>query len=192
MLPVALQVAKKQKQLREERLELMRKKVKEEFGRELEITYDNDAVDESDEELLALEADAVKDQNDLPGEDLKEILNLSQPEGRDPSPLPLNQLAPIPTKDALFGDVKKKITEYEDARDALQKRNLMMREKQELALQEKLRLRQQNGRRTRKQRRKSTIVPLAPMIEDESSDGATPTPKSPKKKKASPSPPAGG
>ncbi|KAH7680345.1 Protein W03G9.7, partial [Aphelenchoides avenae] len=128
-------VAKKQKQLREERLELMRKKVKEEFGRDLEITYDNDAVDESDEELLALEADAVKDQNDLPGEDLKEILNLSQPEGRDPSPLPLNQLAPIPTKDALFGDVKKKITEYEDARDALQKRNLMMREKQELALQ---------------------------------------------------------
>uniref|UniRef100_A0AC35G3C6 Uncharacterized protein n=1 Tax=Panagrolaimus sp. PS1159 TaxID=55785 RepID=A0AC35G3C6_9BILA len=160
-------VTKKQKQLRQERLELMKKKVKQDFNRDLDITYDNDVVDESEEELLALEAEHVKDQKDLPGKDLTEILNLSQPEGRDPSPLPLSQLAPIPTKDALFGDVKKKISEYEDTRSQLQKRNTLERERQELALQEKLKLRAQKGRRTRKQRRKSVIVPLSSIAEDE-------------------------
>ncbi|KAE9551223.1 hypothetical protein FO519_005572, partial [Halicephalobus sp. NKZ332] len=161
-------VSKKQKQLRKERLELMKKKVKEEFGKDLDITYDDDTADETEEELLALEADQVKDQKDLPGKDLTEILNLSQPEGRDPSPLPLNQLAPIPSKDALFGDVKKKISEYEDTRSNLQKRNHLERERQELALQEKLKMRAQKRRRTRKQRRKSTIVPLPAIAEDES------------------------
>ena len=63
-------VSKKQKQLRQERLELMKKKVKEDFNRDLDISYDNDVVDESEEELLALEADQVKDQKDLPGKDL--------------------------------------------------------------------------------------------------------------------------
>uniref|UniRef100_A0AC34QW89 Uncharacterized protein n=1 Tax=Panagrolaimus sp. JU765 TaxID=591449 RepID=A0AC34QW89_9BILA len=161
-------VAKKQKALREERLVLMKQKVKQQFGHDLDITYDSDGPDESEDELLALEADQVKDQKDLPGKDLTEILNLSQPEGRDPSPLPLSQLAPIPSKDALFGDVKKKISEYEDTRSTLQKRNFLERERQELALQEKLKIRAQKHRRTRKQRRKSTIVPLPAVIEDES------------------------
>lgn len=64
-------MAKKQKQLREERLALMKQKVKEEFGRDLKIKYDKNLPDETDEELLALEADQVKDQSDLPGKDLK-------------------------------------------------------------------------------------------------------------------------
>lgn len=55
-------MAKKQKQLREERLELMKRKVKEEFGRDLKIKHEK-AIDETDEELLALEADQVKGTN---------------------------------------------------------------------------------------------------------------------------------
>ncbi|KAI6222236.1 hypothetical protein M3Y95_00963400 [Aphelenchoides besseyi] len=157
-------VSKKQKQLREERLNLMKKKVKEEFGRDLKIKYDKNIPDETDDELLALEADQVKDQKDLPGKDLTEILNLSKPEGEDAVPIVLKRLAPIPSKDALFGDVKHKITELENTRNSLQKRNLEMREKSELALQEKLRLRQQNGRRTRKERKSATIVPAPAMI----------------------------
>lgn len=101
-----LQVSKKQKQLREERLALMKQKVKEEFGRDLKIKYDKNVPDESDEELLALEADQVKDQADLPGKDLKEILDLSKPDGQDIAiSHPLNRLAPIPSKDALFGKI---------------------------------------------------------------------------------------
>ena len=61
---------KKQKALREERLSLMKRKVKEEFGRDLHIKYDDISADDTDEELLALEADQVKDQKDLPGKDL--------------------------------------------------------------------------------------------------------------------------
>ncbi|KAI6227366.1 hypothetical protein M3Y99_01258800 [Aphelenchoides fujianensis] len=162
-------VAKKQKQLREERLNLMKKKVKEEFGRDLKIKYDKNIPDESDEELLALEADQVKDQKDLPGKDLTEILNLSRPEGEDAVPIVLKRLAPIPSKDALFGDVKQKLTELDNTRNSLQKRNLQMREKSELALQEKLRLRQQQGRRTRGERKKATIVPAPAMVENEAS-----------------------
>ncbi|CAD5207822.1 unnamed protein product [Bursaphelenchus xylophilus] len=158
-------VAKKQKQLREERLTLMKKKYKEEFNKDLKIDYDKNIHDETDEELLALEAEQVKDQQELPGEDLKEILTLSQPEGKHPTPLPLTKLAPIPSKDALFGDVKKKIDELDHTRNSIQQRNNAMKEKSELALQEKLRLRQQQGRRTRPQRAKSVIVPLPSLSE---------------------------
>ena len=63
-------VSKKQKQLREERLELMKRKVKEELGRDLDINYDAHVTDETDDELLALEADQVKDAKELPGTDL--------------------------------------------------------------------------------------------------------------------------
>uniref|UniRef100_A0A7E4VDU3 DUF4200 domain-containing protein n=1 Tax=Panagrellus redivivus TaxID=6233 RepID=A0A7E4VDU3_PANRE len=177
-------VTKKQKQLREERLVLMKKKVKEEFGRDLVIPYDEDVTDDTEDELLALEADQVKDQKDLPGKDLTDILNLSQPEGKDPDPLPIGSLAPIPSKDALFGDVRRKISEYEDTRSQLQKRNNLERERQELALQEKLKLRAQKGRRTRKQRRKSVIVPMPSITEDESSSSA-PTKHEKKERKRS-------
>ena len=64
-------MAKKQKALREERLKLMREKVKAEFGRDLKIVHDELMPDETDEELLALEADQTNDQNELPGKDLK-------------------------------------------------------------------------------------------------------------------------
>uniref|UniRef100_A0A915DQ38 Uncharacterized protein n=1 Tax=Ditylenchus dipsaci TaxID=166011 RepID=A0A915DQ38_9BILA len=143
-------VSKKQKQLREERLELMKRNF----------------VENTDEELLALEADQLKDEKELAGEDLTEILNLSQPEGRSPTPLSISQLAPLPSNDALFGDVRQRLTEYQSTREAIQKRNEQMKEKLELALQEKLKLRQQLNRRTRKQRRKSTVIPLNSKLTD--------------------------
>ncbi|KHN79662.1 hypothetical protein Tcan_11781, partial [Toxocara canis] len=154
------EIAKKQKQLREERLSLMKKKIKSELGRELKITYDEgDDDDDFENEILALEAEKVDDQDELPGNNLSEILNLSQPDGRQPSPVPVSKLAPIPDKDTLFGDVKQKLDEYDNTRKALEKRNNLQREKQQIELQEKLRIRAQNGRRTRAQRRQS-IMPM--------------------------------
>lgn len=128
-----------------------------------------------------MEADQVKDQEELPGKDLKEILNLSQPEGRGPTPLPLSRLAPIPSKDVLFGDVKQKLNELGDTRVSLQKRKEEMREKYEAALQvckvknfiynlcfkEKIRLRQQNNRRSHGQRKKLASVSLPGMLDEE-------------------------
>ncbi|CAD5205364.1 unnamed protein product [Bursaphelenchus okinawaensis] len=174
-------VGKKQKQLREERLNLMKLKYKEEFNKELKVDYDKNIHDETDEELLSLEAEQVKDQQELPGEDLKDILNLSQPEGKNPTPLPLTKLAPIPTKDALFGDVKKKMSELDQTRSSIQQRNNAMKEKTELALQEKLKLRQQQGRRTRPQRANAVIVPL-PSLSDQA-DANVDGDKAKKKKK---------
>uniref|UniRef100_A0A914XMV8 Uncharacterized protein n=1 Tax=Plectus sambesii TaxID=2011161 RepID=A0A914XMV8_9BILA len=155
------EVGKVQKALRQERLRLIKDRVKTKLGRDIKIEYDDsDYEDETDEELLALEADRVNDQNDLPGKTLTSLLNLSQPDGRQPTPLPTKDLAPIPSKDALFGDVAKKINEYEDSKKALEKRDAVQREKQGMALQEKLRLRQQKNRRSRKERRAS-INPAA-------------------------------
>lgn len=154
---------KKQKALREERLSLMKRKVKEEFGRDLDIKYDDHVVDDTDEELLALEADQVKDQKDLPGKDLtvsrwkhrkyvvlnfRKYLICLNPKAeirvlyRWTNWLQYLRKMPYSVLDfqsfqnpSILGDVKKKITEYEDTRNALQKRNNLQREKQEIALQ---------------------------------------------------------
>ncbi|KAF8366376.1 cil-7, partial [Pristionchus pacificus] len=136
-------------------------KVKQDTGKEMKFDYDDVDDDDLEQELLALEAEAVKDQNELPGENLTDILNLSQPNGRDPTPLPSGKLAPLPTKDALFGDVKQKLDEYDKTRKTFESRNNLQREKQAMALQEKLKLRQQSNRRTRTDRRKSVMVPPA-------------------------------
>lgn len=99
--------------------------MRQKLGREIKIEYDDtDYDDETDEELLALEADRVNDQHDLPGKTLtvspilsrmkkrlliasfQSLLNLSQPDGRQPTPLPTQELAPIPSKEALFGNYK--------------------------------------------------------------------------------------
>ncbi|KAI1723069.1 CILiary localization [Ditylenchus destructor] len=83
-------VVRKQRQLREERLELMKKK--------------------------------VKDAEELPGSAMSKILNLSEPQGRSPTPVPIAKLAPTPTMNALFGDVRQRITEYEDSRMAIRRK----------------------------------------------------------------------
>lgn len=49
----------------------MKKKVKSELGHELKISYDEGDVDDDFEnEILALEAEKVNDQGELPGNDL--------------------------------------------------------------------------------------------------------------------------
>lgn len=179
-----IKVSRKQKHLREERLELMRRKVKEEMGHDLDITYDQHVVDETDEELLAMEAESVKEdqggKETEPNADLnvwqggklvqmaepiplQEILNMTQPDTvvaeREPTPLSLSKLAPIPSKEALFGDVKRVLAQYELA----QQREKEARARHELAVEEKLRRRIQESskRRTRLQRRRlSTVLPV--------------------------------
>ncbi|VDK56326.1 unnamed protein product [Anisakis simplex] len=158
------EIAKKQKQLREERLALMKKKVKSEMSRDLKIVYDEgDSEDDFEAEILALEAEKIDNNEEQPGNDLSEILNLSQPDGRQSSPVPRSKLAPIPDKDALFGDVKQKLDEYDNTRKALEKRNNLQREKHQIELQEKIRIRSQNGRRSRAQRRDS-IMPVEDVV----------------------------
>lgn len=63
-----LQITKKRKQIRTERLAFMKKKVKEEFGYELKIIHDKD--DELDKELLILEKDEAEDQSEIHGKNL--------------------------------------------------------------------------------------------------------------------------
>ena len=79
----------------------MKKKSKEELGKEIHIKHENIDDDELEKELKALEEQALKDIDSVKsGYDVKEILNHGNNNG---SAVPLAKLAPIPSKDALFG-----------------------------------------------------------------------------------------
>ncbi|CAI5440262.1 unnamed protein product [Caenorhabditis angaria] len=133
------ELIKKQKALREERL--------------ININYDDEPDDdELEKELKMLEKQALEDV-----EKLKSVkgMNLIDGNNQVQNVIPLSKLAPLPSKDALFGDVKQKLDEYDETRKQFERRNNMQREKQAMALQEKLKLRQQKGRRNRKERRDS-------------------------------------
>uniref|UniRef100_A0A1I7XHR7 DUF4200 domain-containing protein n=1 Tax=Heterorhabditis bacteriophora TaxID=37862 RepID=A0A1I7XHR7_HETBA len=95
-------VIKKQKALRKERLSIMKKKTKKELGHNMEFEYDEIDEDELEKELKELEEEALRDRDKINSKNIQEILTMSQPEGSE-APLPLNKLAPTPSKDALFG-----------------------------------------------------------------------------------------
>ena len=63
------------------------------------------------------------------------MLNLSKPDGRQPSPLSTSELAPLPSSQALFGDVSKQLEEHGKHKEALQQRNDAQLEKLNLGLQ---------------------------------------------------------
>ena len=67
---------------------------------------------------------------------------MSKPDGRQPSPLPKGQLAPLPTQEALFGDVSKQMEQFHKQRDQLAQRDDAQREKLNLSLDEKIKQRQ--------------------------------------------------
>uniref|UniRef100_A0A915KKL4 Uncharacterized protein n=1 Tax=Romanomermis culicivorax TaxID=13658 RepID=A0A915KKL4_ROMCU len=95
------------KKLRKERLTLINGLVKERLGHELVIEHENiNEKDPEDEELLALESEKVPDDSVSADDRLNKLLTLSQPDGRFPTPLPANELAAIPTSEALFGEIK--------------------------------------------------------------------------------------
>ncbi|PIO60115.1 hypothetical protein TELCIR_18395 [Teladorsagia circumcincta] len=118
----------------------------------MEFEYDNISDDDLEKELKSLEEEAIRGMKAVKDKKISEILSYGP---SDNSTVPLSKLAPIPSKDALFGDVKQKLTELDSTRKEFVKRNYIQREKQAMAIQEKLKLRQQKNRRTRKQRRES-------------------------------------
>ncbi len=63
-------MSKAHRELREERLSLMKTRVRAQLGHELNVDYDMDVDDTDDQELLALEAERVHDEADLPGKNL--------------------------------------------------------------------------------------------------------------------------
>uniref|UniRef100_A0A8R1DRN2 Uncharacterized protein n=1 Tax=Caenorhabditis japonica TaxID=281687 RepID=A0A8R1DRN2_CAEJA len=146
------ELIKKQKALREERLALMKKLAKSQLDVDMKIDYDDVADDELERELKELERQALRDVDKLKEADVNGILEMGTQKN---VVTPLNKLAPLPSKDALFGDVRQKLDEYDETRKQFERRNNLQREKQAMALQEKLKLRQQKNRRNRKERRDS-------------------------------------
>lgn len=130
---------------------------------DMKIDYDDVADDELEQELKELERQALRDVEKLKEADVQGILDMSKQDGHTVTPL--SKLAPLPSKDALFGDVKQKLDEYDETRKQFERRNNLQREKQAMALQEKLKLRQQKNRRNRKERRDSIGAAAAEQIQ---------------------------
>lgn len=157
------EVSQIQKELRTERMRLIKEKVRETLGRDLDVEYDEVSDDDDDDaELLALEAEKVGDAGDLPGKDLSSIMAMSQPDSRIPSPLPQSELAAAPTSEDLFGNVANIKKEHEKQRADLEKAQEVARMKNDNSLQAKLEQRRQQAKRRShvdRQKGKSNAAP---------------------------------
>lgn len=60
--------------------------------------------DDDDKELMALEAEKVRDDDGLPGEKPNSRLSAAERFTRPLTPLPPGKLAPVPSNEALFGE----------------------------------------------------------------------------------------
>jgi hypothetical protein len=103
-------------------------------------------VDQDDAELLMLvEADAVSQAGDLAA---------LAPDSSGPSaitPLPLNELAPTPTMDDLFGNIDELKKQHEDNVRELQRQQEMAKARVDQDLQSKLAKRRSRRRRMQQQ-----------------------------------------
>jgi len=156
---VTKMVQDKEKELRAERLALIKAKIREsqeEKGEEASnLDIDNDLLtmemefsDEAGTEMnivCAAEADAVADAGDLDGEKVDEGLKVDGEDIRGGTPLPSAELAPAP--DALFGNIDELKQQHEREIAEFNKAQDLNKARMEQGLQEKL-----AARRSRKKR----------------------------------------
>jgi len=137
------------KALRKERLRLIKEKVKESTGKDVNIKGEMDLGRDDDlEPELAniMEADRVSQSGDLPQGDGGQQLAASN-DPAAPTPMPLNELAPAPNQDDIFGDIDELKKQHEKEMEEFNKAQDVNKARMEQGLQEKLR-----ARRSRKQR----------------------------------------
>ena len=146
------QVNEKQKQLRNERIRLIKEKIKLKQGTEVTTDYDiqmsTPEPEEADEELMkVMEADAVSQAGDL-AEDLTDGATDDAPA---PTPLPQNELAPPPDTSDIFGNIEELKKQHEEEMAQLEKAQTVNKARADQDLQEKLAQRRSRRRRIQQQ-----------------------------------------
>ncbi|XP_013415073.1 uncharacterized protein LOC106177002 isoform X2 [Lingula anatina] len=154
-------VNEKEKELRQERVTLLVARVKEVLGTDVDFTVsDENMFDDSVEEkelVDIIDADAVSTN----GEDVEKpegviTGNELAPGDNDSisaTPLPLNELAPPPSQEDLFGDIEELKKQHEREMEEFQRAQEINKARMDQGLQEKLK-----ARRSRRQRQEALEV----------------------------------
>jgi len=157
------------KKLRAERIRLMTEKVKEQTGQSIDIVDEDDDDDDAADDIksaLVIEASPI-DESDGLQERIKEATDKKMDEGGDgdaeetgesliaaatgddDKPKSLDELAPQPTKNELFGDLDSIMAEYKNQQNMLVSEQEAARARQQSDFKEKLRRRK--SRKMKKQ-----------------------------------------
>jgi len=139
----------KESQLRKERLRLMKEKCGEEAAgltisdKDIGDEFDDD---EPDPELLAIsQPEKVEGESQPGGDGLLTVGDEGQAPA--PTPLPLNELAPPPSQEDLFGNIEELKKQHEAEQAQLEKVQETNKARMEQGLQEKLRRRRSKRRK---------------------------------------------
>lgn len=166
--------------LRAERSRLMREKIEEETGEKVLLDEPDSGIETDDDEpssMAAAAEDVAEDQN--LDEKIKEAEK--DPDGEEdatagdsskPAPLPLDELAPAPEKEELFGNLDAVMTEYEKQKNEYAKEMEANRARQTADFQMKL-----QARRSRKKRMMAQQQELDEMMKKEQEIAAIEVPK---------------
>ncbi|XP_077866725.1 uncharacterized protein LOC100370218 isoform X2 [Saccoglossus kowalevskii] len=143
----------KKRELRAERIKLIKEKIKISQGTDVTTEYNaqigsSDFQDDPDAELARLvEADAVS----MAG-DLSQSLPESKEDGAAaPTPLPAGELAPPPTSDDLFGNIEELKKQHEEELVQLEKAQKVNKARADQDLQDKLARRRNRRRKIQQQ-----------------------------------------
>ncbi|XP_077993643.1 uncharacterized protein LOC144447481 [Glandiceps talaboti] len=142
----------KKRELRAERIRLIKEKIKLKDGKEVTAEYSERIASpepelELDDELTrVMEADAVSMAGDLAG-DVSEGTNSATDDAVAPTPLPSNELAPPPDTSDLFGNIEDLKRQHQEQMIQMEKSQQVNKARADQDLQEKLALRKK--RRTR-------------------------------------------
>ncbi|GFN93200.1 hypothetical protein PoB_001970600 [Plakobranchus ocellatus] len=134
----------KQAQLRKERLRLMQEKIGA-GGGQLNIN-DKDLSDEFDDDMLEPELVAVSEPDKVEGES-QGLTPGGDGNAPAPTPLPLNELAPPPSQEDLFGNIEQLRKQHEQEMAQIEKTQETNKARMEQGLQEKLRQRRSRRKR---------------------------------------------
>ncbi|XP_064645995.1 putative mediator of RNA polymerase II transcription subunit 26 isoform X3 [Lineus longissimus] len=146
MHSATVDVNKKEKQLRDERLRLIKAKVSEHLDEDVDALFQSneeyeDPVEAADREVaMMFEADDVSDSGDLPGGDPAMPEGLEAPGAgmKAPTPMPLDQLAPAPGTTDLFGNIDELKKQHEQEIEEFNRAQEMNKVRMDQGLQEKL------------------------------------------------------
>ncbi|KAK2167467.1 hypothetical protein LSH36_27g03035 [Paralvinella palmiformis] len=142
----------KTKELRKERLRLIKEKINEAKGKDENLDIDgemdleNEGVEPELENLVA-NPDAVSTAGDLQDTSDK----VSSPEPTGPTPLPVNQLAPVPKNEDLFGNIDELKKQHEQQLAEFEHAQEVNKARMNQGLEEKLRARRSQRARQQKQ-----------------------------------------
>ncbi|RUS88124.1 hypothetical protein EGW08_004086 [Elysia chlorotica] len=138
------ELAPKQAQLRKERLRLMQEKI---GGTEDLTLNDKDLPDEYDDDMLEPELVAVSQPDKVEGENQGLLAPTGEGSAPAPTPLPLNELAPPPSQEDLFGNIEQLKKQHEEEMAQIAKTQETNKARMEQGLQEKLRQRRSRRKR---------------------------------------------